>query len=60
MSNHLVEGERRVVGKSEKIPEWLRRLDRESRERQRRIITNIDEGVEPERRRRQERNEQNR
>ena len=58
MSIHdLVGGERRVAGETDKIPEWLRRLDRESRERQRRIIAHIDDGVDPDRSKRKERPE---
>ena len=44
---NVIAGEGRVAGESEKIPDWLRRLDRESRERQRRIVVHIDDGVDP-------------
>lgn len=56
MSVHdLFEEERSISAGGDKIPDWLRQLDRESRERQRRIIVNIDDGVEPDPRKRNER-----
>jgi hypothetical protein len=55
MSIHdLFDQGRPLSAGNDEIPEWLRQLDRESRERQRRIIVNIDDGVEPDPRKRNE------